>query len=35
MPETAAPDQPGAIRGAGVPARTDAAITRQEGHHDR
>jgi integrase len=35
MPETAAPGQPGAIRGAGVPARTDAAIARQEGRHGR
>ena len=34
-PETAAPGQPGAIRGAGVPARTDTAITRQEGRHAR
>jgi hypothetical protein len=35
MPETAAHGQPGAIRGAGVPARTDAAIARQEGRHGR
>ena len=34
-PETAAHGQPGAIRGAGVPARTDAAITRQEGRDAR
>lgn len=35
MPETAAHSQPGAIRGAGVPARTDAAIAHQEGRHGR
>lgn len=35
MPETAAHGQPGAIRGAGVPARTDAAIARQEDRHGR
>lgn len=35
MPETAAPGEPGAIRGAGVPARTDTAITRQDGRHAR
>lgn len=35
MPETAAHGQPGAIRGAGAPARTDAAIARQEGRHGR
>lgn len=34
-PETAPPGQPGATRGAGVPARTDTAITRQEGRHAR
>jgi integrase len=34
-PETAAPGHPSAIRGAGVPARTDTAITRQEGRHAR
>ena len=34
-PETAAHGQPSAIRGAGVPARTDPAITRQEGRHAR
>jgi len=34
-PETAAHGQPGAVRGAGVPARTDAAITRQEGRDAR
>ena len=34
-PETAAPGQPGAVRGAGVPARTDTAIARQEGRHAR
>ncbi len=34
-PETAAHSQPSAIRGAGVPARTDTAITRQEGRHAR
>ena len=35
MPETAAHGQPDAIRGAGVPARTDTAIARQEGRHGR
>jgi hypothetical protein len=35
IPETAAHGQPGALRGAGVPARTDAAIARQEGRHGR
>jgi hypothetical protein len=35
MPETAAHGQPSAIRGAGVPARTDTAITRQEGRDAR
>jgi hypothetical protein len=35
MPETAAHGQPDAIRGAGVPARADAAIARQEGRHGR
>ncbi len=34
-PETAVHGQPGAGRGAGVPARTDAAITRQEGRDAR
>jgi integrase len=34
-PETAAHAKPGAVRGAGVPARTDAAIARQEGRHGR
>ena len=34
-PETAAHGHPSAIRGAGVPARTDTAITRQEGRHAR
>jgi integrase len=34
-PETAAHGQPSAIRGAGVPARTDTAIARQEGRHAR
>jgi len=34
-PDTAAPGQPGAVRGAGVPARTDDAITRQDGRHAR
>ena len=34
-PETAVHGQPGAVRGAGVPARTDAAITRQEGRDAR
>ncbi len=34
-PETAAHGQPNAIRGAGVPARTDTAIARQEGRHAR
>ena len=34
-PETAAHGQPGTVRGAGVPARTDAAITRQEGRDAR
>ncbi len=34
-PETAAHGQPGAVRGAGVPARTDAAITHQEGRDAR
>jgi hypothetical protein len=34
-PETAAHGQPSAIRGAGVPARTGTAITRQEGRHAR
>ena len=34
-PETAAHGQPGAVRGAGVPARTDAAIARQEGRDGR
>ena len=33
-PETAVNGQP-AVRGAGVPARTNAAITRQEGRHAR
>jgi integrase len=35
MPDTAAHGQPGAIRGAGVPARTHAAIARQEARHGR
>jgi integrase len=35
MPDTAGPGQPGAVRGAGVPARTDTAIARQEGRHAR
>jgi integrase len=34
-PETAAHGHPSAIRGAGVPARTGTAITRQEGRHAR
>ena len=34
-PETAGHGQPSAIRSAGVPARTDTAITRQEGRHAR
>ena len=34
-PETAVHGQPGVVRGAGVPARTDAAITRQEGRDAR
>ena len=34
-PETAQHGQPGAVRGAGVPARTDTAIARQEGRHAR
>ena len=34
-PETAGHGHPSAIRGAGVPARTDTAITRQEGRHAR
>ena len=34
-PETAAHRQPGAVRGAGVPARADTAIARQEGRHAR
>ena len=34
-PETAAHRQPGAVRGAGVPARAGTAIARQEGRHAR
>jgi integrase len=34
-PETAPHGQPGAVRGAGVPARTDDAIARQDGRHAR
>jgi len=34
-PETATHGQPGAVRGAGVPARTDTAIARQQGRHAR
>jgi Phage integrase family len=34
-PETADQAQSGAIRGAGVPARTNTAINRQEGRHAR